>query len=120
MKNFFGFLTSCIILTKFSSYGFTLQSRSKLNVHAFHTLVKLSSDDAIDTEFVDEDAEIGTMMVSELKSELQLRGIDYSDCFDKESLARKLRDARASGKADPTIIDQFNKQRVCICDLCPN
>ena len=70
--------------------------------------------DEIDAEFEDddEDEEIGTMRVSELKSELKLRKVDFSDCFDKESLAKKLRDARASGKSDPSIIDQFNKQRV--------
>ena len=60
----------------------------------------------------DEDDQVGTMRVSEMKSELNLRGIDYSDCFDRESLSKKLREARASGKADPTIIDQFNKQSV--------
>lgn len=69
------------------------------------------SDTEIDVEFEDDDeAEVGTMRVSEIKSELTLRGVNFSDCFDKESLAVKLRDARASGKADPTIIDQFNKQ----------
>ena len=43
----------------------------------------------------DEDAEPGTMRVAEIKSELDLRGINYSDCFDKESLANKLIEARA-------------------------
>ena len=111
--NLFDFISLCIIFSKIPAFGFSVQSRSRLVVHSQSSL-KLSSDDAIDIEVVDdgEDTEIGTMRVSELKSELKLRGIDYSDCFDKESLAKKLRDARASGKADPTIIDQFNKQRV--------
>lgn len=60
----------------------------------------------------DEEAEVGTMRISEIKSELKLRNVDFSDCFDRESLAQKLREARESGKADPSIIDQFNKQRV--------
>lgn len=79
-------------------------------------LLKMSSNNEIDVEFEndDEENEIGTMRVSELKSELTLRGVDFSDCFDKESLAKKLRDARMTGKADPSIIDQFNKQRVCV------
>lgn len=73
-----------------------------------------NNNNGIDVDFEDDDeAEVGTMRVSELKSELKLRGVDFSDCFDKESLAKKLRDARATGKADPSIIDQFNKQRVC-------
>lgn len=57
-----------------------------------------------------EEEEPGRMRVLEIKSELDLRGVDYSDCFDKENLAQKLVQARASGKADPSIIDQFNKQ----------
>ena len=64
---------------------------------------------AVDDPENDEDADVGTMRVAEMKSELNLRGIDYSDCFDRESLSKKLRKARVSGKADPTIIDQFNK-----------
>lgn len=52
------------------------------------------------------------MRVTEIKSELSLRAVDHSDCFDKESLVQRLREARFAGKADPSIIDQFNKQRV--------
>mmetsp|Transcript_29896 Transcript_29896/g.88862 ORF Transcript_29896/g.88862 Transcript_29896/m.88862 type:complete len:221 (-) Transcript_29896:197-859(-) len=60
----------------------------------------------------DEDEEPGKMRVSELKAELDLRGVDYSGCFDKESLAAKLLQARATGKANPDIIDDFNKMRL--------
>lgn len=102
--------------TKISTNAFVIQNHRISNAR-LHPCIKMSSDDAIDVEADDVDAEIGTMRVSELKSELKLRGIDYSDCFDKESLAKKLRDARASGKSDPTIIDQFNKQRVRIYGL---
>mmetsp|Transcript_29890 Transcript_29890/g.88835 ORF Transcript_29890/g.88835 Transcript_29890/m.88835 type:complete len:165 (-) Transcript_29890:482-976(-) len=63
----------------------------------------------------DEDEEPGKMRVSELKAELDLRGVDYSGCFDKESLAAKLLQARATGKANPDIIDDFNKMRVRSC-----
>lgn len=81
------------------------------------TVLKMTNEINVDMEDDDdeeEEVEVGTMKVSELKSELTLRGVDFSDCFDKESLAKKLRDARASGKSDPSIIDQFNKQRVRI------
>lgn len=47
-------------------------------------------------EDIEEDEEPGTMRVAEIKSELDLRGINYSDCFDKESLAQKLVKARAT------------------------
>jgi hypothetical protein len=52
------------------------------------------------------------MKVSEIKSELDLRKVNYKDCFDRESLERRLDEARASGKADPSIIDKFNKQNL--------
>ncbi len=108
--NFFDFLSFYIVLTRVSIIeGFTIHSWGKCRI-PISSLNSQTIDVDIDDD--DEDAEIGTMRVSELKSELSLRGIDFSDCFDKESLAIKLRDARASGKADPTIIDQFNKQRV--------
>ena len=60
----------------------------------------------------DDDLEVGKMRVSEIKAELKLRQVDFSDCFDKESLSKRLFDARCKGKADPTIIDQFNQQSV--------
>ena len=46
--------------------------------------------------YIEEDEEPGKMRVAEIKSELDLRGITYSDCFDKESLAQKLVKARAT------------------------
>lgn len=52
------------------------------------------------------------MRVSEIKSELDLRGISYADCFDKESLVLRLEEARATGKADPSILEKFNKQKL--------
>lgn len=58
-----------------------------------NTRIFAESSDVIDVEA--EEEEPGTMRVSEIKSELDLRGIDYSDCFDKESLAQKLVEARA-------------------------
>lgn len=54
-----------------------------------------SNDDRLDDDSDDDYAEPGTMRVAEIKSELDLRGVDYSDCFDKESLAQKLVQARA-------------------------
>ena len=63
----------------------------------------------------DDDEEVvepGKMRASEIKAELQLRGISYADCFDKESLMARLESARASGKADPSILQNFNKQKL--------
>jgi len=72
-----------------------------------------SSPSLNDDEFDDDDLdEPGSMRVAEIKSELKLRSVVHSDCFDKESLVQKLTEARIAGKADPSIIDQFNKQRL--------
>lgn len=51
----------------------------------------------------------GKMKISEIKSELDLRSVSYSDCFDRESLELRLNEARCQGKADPSILDRFNK-----------
>jgi hypothetical protein len=51
----------------------------------------------------------GKMKISEIKSELDLRAVSYSDCFDRESLELRLNEARCQGKADPSILDRFNK-----------
>lgn len=51
----------------------------------------------------------GQMKISEIKSELDLRAVSYSDCFDRESLEMRLNEARCTGKADPSILDRFNK-----------
>ena len=75
-------------------------------------------DDAVKVEVVtdddddEEEVEPGKLRVSEIKAELDMRGIDYVDCFDKESLAQRLEEARATGKANPKIIDNFNKQKL--------
>lgn len=60
----------------------------------------------------DEETPPGQMRVSEIKAELDLRGISYVDCFDKESLAERLTTARQTGAANPEIIDKFNRQKI--------
>ncbi|CAB9507918.1 expressed unknown protein [Seminavis robusta] len=73
-----------------------------------------SDDASIDDkdEEDEEEVEPGKMRVSEIKAELDTRGVAYDDCFDKESLDERLTAARMSGKANPELIDQFNKQRL--------
>jgi len=56
--------------------------------------------------------ELKTMKISEIKAELELRGVSINDCFDKESLVARLQEARISGKADPELLDQFNKKKL--------
>jgi len=59
-----------------------------------------------------EQAEPGQMKVSEIKSELDLRKVKYGDCFDRQSLEERLNEARSQGKADESIIDEFNKRNL--------
>jgi hypothetical protein len=54
----------------------------------------------------------GQMKISEIKSELDLRKVNYNDCFDREALEIRLNEARCSGKADPSLIDEFNRRNL--------
>jgi len=71
--------------------------------------------EGIDDGCDEDETEIGRMRIREIKAELEMRGVTFSDCFDRESLALRLRDARAKGKADPSILDRFNRQKVRCC-----
>ena len=44
-----------------------------------------------------------------MKAELELRKVSTGGVMEKEELARLLADARASGKADPSLVDEFTK-----------
>lgn len=65
-----------------------------------------------DDDEEEEETPPGQMRESEIKAELELRGISFADCFDKESLAERLTEARSTGKANPDIIDKFNRQKI--------
>ena len=47
------------------------------------------------------------MSVDELKGELDVRTVDYEDCFSKTELVDRLVQSRASGRASPEILDKF-------------
>ena len=49
------------------------------------------------------------MSIDELKSELDLRAVDYSDCLSKQELVSRLIESRALGKANPDqVFEKFN------------
>ena len=73
-------------------------------------LLRLAAAGSNDEE--EEEDEPGVMRVSEIKAELDLRKIAYDDCFDKDSLVQRLTEARATGQANPEILDTFNKQNL--------
>jgi len=89
--------------------GTTFRSRTPTFLHSTATNEPPELPDDADDE---EEVEPGKMRVSEIKAELDLRGISYADCFDKEALVLRLEEARATGKADPSILEKFNKQKL--------
>ena len=60
--------------------------------------------------FQSRDRDENSMTLDELKAELDLRNVDYSDCISKKELSDKLALSRLSGRADPKILDQFNSK----------
>jgi hypothetical protein len=85
-----------------------------------HTTTLFSSIVGDETGSDDDDEEPGKMKVSEIKAELKLRGVLFNDCFDKEALVSRLQEARQSGRANPEILNRFNKEKVggLFSDLC--
>jgi len=49
------------------------------------------------------------MSLDELKSELEMRGVDYSECVTKSDLVKKLVESRTLGKANPEVVERFNQ-----------
>ncbi|CAN0237989.1 unnamed protein product [Ectocarpus sp. 8 AP-2014] len=61
----------------------------------------------------DPDAEgVAKMRASEIKAELDMRGVGYTGIFEKDELVERLIEARSLGRADPSIIDDFNKENL--------
>lgn len=72
---------------------------------------------AVASRLVASDASLGSeyervkaMGVADIKAELELRGVDYSGCFEKDELVRRLTLAREQGEADPSLVDKFNAE----------
>ena len=56
-----------------------------------------------------DDERVNDMTLDEIKAELDLRSINYEDCFSKKELVAKLGSARREGKAAPDIFNSFNE-----------
>merc|ERR1712146_91919 len=52
----------------------------------------------------------GKMKASEIKAELDLRGVSYAGVFERSELESLLNDARLDGIARPEILEKFNEQ----------
>lgn len=109
----FNSLKGDIIPTTRASGSFAVVPVNQHGSNSNHYILALSASDGGDDEGSDEE-EPGKMKVSEIKAELKLRGVSFNDCFDKEALVARLQEARYSGKADPEILDKFNKEKVNI------
>jgi hypothetical protein len=100
-----------MMIGSFSCQGFIVSHQSFLP-----SFILRSSHDEVENMLLEDDnediIEPGKMRVSEIKSELDMRGVSYKDCFDKESLVERLRESRATGKADPKILIEFNKKKL--------
>jgi hypothetical protein len=48
------------------------------------------------------------MSIDEMKAELDMRGVDFTDCFSRGELLQRLVETRTLGRAKPEVIDQFN------------
>jgi hypothetical protein len=102
-------------LDGWNSHAFSPSVGSRACSSATRTTTAIFSSTAEPTRPDDDDeeeVEPGKMRVSEIKAELDLREVSYTDCFDKESLVQRLQEARATGKADPSILQKFNKQNL--------
>lgn len=94
------------------SSPFVPRQDAMMHRQAFRLQLTAEASSLNDDDEEDDEVEPGKMRISEIKAELDLRGIKYADCFDKESLVERLQEARATGKADPEILERFNKQRL--------
>ena len=106
---FAGYLCCFLAIISGKAYAFTLNTgyRSPGIMRPLGMVIEIGpSDDDVEPPLP------GQMKISEIKSELDLRKVSYADCFDRDSLETRLNDARASGKADPSIIDEFNKRNL--------
>ena len=54
--------------------------------------------------------DIDDMKAGEMKAELDMRGVSWAGCYDKTDLKELLRESRARGVSDPSVVDQFNTQ----------
>ena len=76
--------------------------------------MRLAADagDAADGDSEDSFKGCMKMRVSEIKAELELRKISTEGLFEKEELARLLSESRRAGRADPSLLDEFNKKNL--------
>ena len=98
------------ILQKFS-IGFShkkIRTRTSVGIKQGSAFVLCSTDG--DNDMMRE----RLMSIDELKAELELRGVDFKDCFSKSELVNRLIESRVAGKAIPDILDKFNSVKVLV------
>jgi hypothetical protein len=78
---------------------------SRTGSKSFH----LSSSSPNESVFDKRQDAVNQMTIDEIKSELDLRGLNYEECTTKSELVQLLVNSRVKGVADPSIIDQFNQ-----------
>lgn len=94
----------------------TIQQPKRSSVSLCTTLDNANGDDKISNEGKEEDSNEdeqtppGKMKASEIKAELDLRGVSYAGVFERSELESLLNDARLDGAARPEILEAFNEQ----------
>ena len=73
---------------------------------------EINEDAKENSDNIDEDelTPPGKMKASEIKAELDLRGVSYAGVFERSELESLLNDARLDGTARPEILEKFNEQ----------
>jgi hypothetical protein len=72
-------------------------------------LSQLQSSNTNNADSFFDDERVAEMTLDEIKAELEVRAVNYDDCFSKRELVQKLGQARREGKATPDIFNQFNE-----------
>ena len=103
-------LASVVCALGLRAVGLTLPTRPAAVTHHAATRAAVRMADPADSEAAFDKAR--AMSVSEIKAELDLRGISYTGLFEKSELARALAESRSQGLADPEILDRFNREKM--------
>ena len=72
-------------------------------------LSQLQSSNTNNADSFFDDERVAEMTLDEIKAELEVRAVNYDDCFSKRELVQKLGQARREGKATPDLFNQFNE-----------
>ena len=92
--------STIVMLLLASVQSFTSRPFSKVSILRNQHGIRLYSESPTFSE--------NNMSVDELKSELEMRGVEHDDCISKSELVDRLIQSRVDGKASPDLLKQLN------------